>query len=430
MSSMSFSHMSIWEIGPVLRRKEVFSDISLEQARQILTDNCPVLSGEIVSADQAVNRILHQPIYAPHDLPPKAQSAVDGYALGTGDGQVGSSYELTVRLELDSRPRLSLEDGQAAAVQTGGILPDGTVAVVPEEKSRENKQQITIQEMIKPGTNIKAAGEDYLQGGLLLSAGERIDYAAIALLSAYGLYEVETVRKPQVAVICLANNIIDKNLQPQNGQMRDGNGPMLNALITQDGGVMNRLVYGGSIELHDLAAQLRQEVEKTDIIIFTGGTFENGESNFVKIVGALDAELLFQGIQLQPGSHAGAARKDNCILLSLSGNPAACAVNYHLLGRLVLQRMQGLEGQWQRIKAGCTNGFAKKSNSRRMVRGQAWWTEEGWQVAVLPGQKPSMLRSLMKCNAFLDLPAGNPPIEAGHDVMIILLTPEGIVRRG
>ncbi len=408
----------------------MFSNISLEQARQLLADKCRVLDGEKIPLDQAANRILHQSIYAPHDLPAQTQSAVDGYALGTGGCNIGSSYKLTARLELDSFPRFILEDGQAASVKTGGILPKGTAAVVPEEKTREEKKQIIVLEAIKPGTNIKKAGEDYRQGGLLLPAGKRIDYAAAALLSVYGLQEIVTVRKPQVAVICLADNIIDKNQEPQNGQMRDGNGPMLNALINRDGGVMNRLVYGGSTPGDELAAQLGKWLGQTDIVIFTGGTFENGESNFAGIVDALQARMLYQGVDLQPGSHAGAAYKDNCILLSLSGNPAACAVNYHLLARMVLQRMQGLEGRWQRIKACCTNGFAKKSNSRRMVRGQAWWTEGGWKVEVLPGQKPSMMRSLVNCNAFIDLPAGTPPVEAGQEVTIILLTPEEIIRQG
>ena len=223
---MSFSHMSFWEVGTILRRKKLFSNISLEQARQLLADKCRVLDGEKIPLDQAANRILHQSIYAPHDLPAQTQSAVDGYALGTGGCNIGSSYKLTARLELDSFPRFILEDGQAASVKTGGILPKGTAAVVPEEKTREEKQQIIVLEAIKPGTNIKKAGEDYRQGGLLLPAGKRIDYAAAALLSVYGLQEIVTVRKPQVAVICLADNIIDKNQEPQNGQMRDGNGPI------------------------------------------------------------------------------------------------------------------------------------------------------------------------------------------------------------
>ncbi|HBQ87228.1 MAG TPA: molybdopterin molybdenumtransferase MoeA, partial [Syntrophomonas sp.] len=59
--------------------------------------------------------------------------------------------------------------------------------------------------------------------------------------------------------------------------------------------------------------------------------------------------------------------------------------------------------------------------SRRFIRGHAGWDEEGWKVTVLPGQKPSMIRSLVNCNALIDMPAGSPPIEVGQDVSILLL---------
>lgn len=406
----------------------MFTNISLEQSRQILTENCAALAGEKTLLDQAFNRVLKQQVYAPHDLPPRAQSAVDGYALAEGKSHIGSSYYLRAQLKLENYPCFSLEYGQAVSVQTGGILPEGTVAVVPGEKTRGEKQQVIVLEPIKPGTNIKAAGEDFHQGELLLSAGDKLDSAAIALLSVYGIYEVETVRKPKAGVVCLASNIIGENMELHDGQMRDSNGPMLNALINRDGGEVNALVYGGISGFDDVISQLRRLTEQLDIVVFTGGTFENGTNNIEGIMHALGARMLFQGVQLQPGSHAGAARKDNCLLLSLSGNPAACAVNYHLFVKPVLKKMLGLEDQWLKIKACCINGFAKKSTTRRMVRGQAWWTEDGWIVEVLPGQKPSMLRSLLYCNAFLDLPEGTPPIEAGQEVPVLLLSDDVLIQ--
>lgn len=406
----------------------MFTNISLEQSRQILTDNCAALAGEKTVMDQAFNRVLKQPVYSPHDLPPLAQSAVDGYALGEGKSQIGSSYNLQARLKLESYPCFSLEYGQAVSVQTGGILPEGTVAVVPGEKTRVEEQQVIVLEQIKPGTNIKTAGEDFRKGELLLATGDKLDYAAIALLSVYDIYEVETVRKPQAGVVCLASNIIGKNMELHNGQMRDSNGPMLNALINRDGGEVGTFVYGGITGQDDVISQLQRLTDQLDIVILTGGTYENGTNNIEGIMHALGARMLYQGVQLQPGSHAGAARKDNCLLLSLSGNPAACAVNYHLFVKPVLKRMLGLEDQWLKIKACCINGFAKKSTTRRMVRGQAWWTEEGLKVEVLPGQKPSMLRSLLYCNAFLDLPEGTPPIEAGQEVAVLLLSDDVLLQ--
>jgi molybdopterin molybdotransferase len=421
MQSMSLSSMSFWEISTVLRRTKVFKNISLEQARQILTDHCDILTGEKIPLNQAINRILRKPVYAPHHMPPRAQSAVDGYALGEGPDRIGSSYNLVAELKLDSFPCFTLEYGQAVSVPTGGTLPEGTVAVVPGEKILAQQQQVKVLEKIKPGTNIKATGEDFSQGELLLPVGTKLDYAAIAVLEAFGFYEVETVRRPQTAVICLAENIISNEMILQDGQMRDSNGPMLSTLIGRDGGVISSVVYGGITGRDQMISELQNVMNQLDVVIFTGGTYENGENNMEVIMDALDARILYQGVEIQPGSHTGAALKGNCLLFWLSGNPSACAVNYHLFVYPAIKSLLGQQNEYKRIKACCVNGFAKKSNSRRMVRGRLWWSGKGWNVEVLPGQKPSMLRSLLYCNAFIDVPAGTPPIEAGQEVDVLVL---------
>lgn len=399
------------------------SSISLENAMEILIENCNILSGEIIPLDQAVNRILLQPIYAAHDLPAKAQSAVDGFALGEGPDQIGSSYNVVADLELGSLPRFSLEINQAAAVSTGGILPAGTVAVVPVEKARFEQQQVIVLEQIKPGTNIKTAGEDFKQNEILLPAGTKLDYAGMALLAACGITDVEVVLQPQVAIVCLSANIVPAGGELKDGQIWDSNGPMINALVNRDGGLVCPVIYSGIIGHEEMVAQLSREMANLDLVIFTGGTFQNDENEAETVMNALNARVLFREVEMQPGSHSAAGIADHCLLISLSGNPAACAVNYNMLVTPVIQNLLGLDSNYQRIKARCITGYSKKSGSRRMVRGRAYCTENGWEVEVLPGQKPSMLRSLLGCNAFIDLPAGSPPVEAGEEVSVVLIFP-------
>ena len=399
------------------------SGISLENAREILIENCHILTGEIIPLNQAVNRILLQPVYAAHDLPAKAQSAVDGFALGAGPDQIGSSYEVIADLKLGSLPQFRLEYNQAAAVSTGGILPAGTVAVVPVEKARLEQQQVIVLEQIKPGTNIKAAGEDFKQNELLLSVGTQLDYADMALLASYGITNVEVVLQPRVAIVCLSANIVPVGMELEDGQIWDSNGPMINALVIRDGGLVGPVVYSGIIGQEKMISQLSRQMDNLEVVIFTGGTFQNGENEAEAVMKALNARVLFREVKMQPGSHSAAGIADHCLLMSLSGNPAACAVNYNMLVTPVIQNLLGQNSNYQRIKARCITGYSKKSGSRRMVRGRAYCTENGWEVEVLPGQKPSMLRSLLGCNAFIDLPAGTPPVEAGEEVSVILLSP-------
>ena len=98
-----------------------------------------------------------------------------------------------------------------------------------------------------------------------------------------------------------------------------------------------------------------------------------------------------------------------------------CSSDLHLLVVPALRALQGLPAESKRVRAVCTNGLNKKTKSRRFVRGYLEWTEDGWQISVLPGQKPSMLRSLINCNALIDMPAGSRSIEAGEEVSVIVL---------
>lgn len=394
-------------------------DIGLEQAWQLLQEQCPSLGQELVLLDDALGRVLPRNLYAKHDLPPEHQSAVDGYALGESPN-ADHSYRLCQdQPETGGVPEV-LKEGQAVPVNTGGVLPRGTVAVIPHEKVVVEGQYLRVLGNIKPGDNIKRAGEDFARNDILLTAGTQIEPAALGLLAALGIGEVEVFQKPRIAIICLADNIVPPGLEPDRGQMRDSNGPMLSGFISRQGGVVTsvhyRSVTGTSMKnvLEDLCSQ-------TQVIILVGGTYQNGKNTSRLLMEDAGAQVLFWGVLIQPGSHVGAGKLDNTLILSLSGNPAACAVHYHLFAAPVIRSMQGLPWKYRQVVARCSNGFAKRTSSRRLVRGKALWRDSGWEVEVLPGQKPSMLRSWLGCNALIDLPPGGGPIEAGEEVQVILL---------
>jgi molybdopterin molybdotransferase len=92
----------------------------------------------------------------------------------------------------------------------------------------------------------------------------------------------------------------------------------------------------------------------------------------------------------------------------------------------VIRALQGKEPYTPRVTAQCLDNIGAKGSERRFVR--SYLTTDGniWRVKVLPGQKPGMIRSLLNCNALIDLPAGNPAIEAGALVTVILLDPNSI----
>ncbi|PKM78244.1 MAG: hypothetical protein CVU90_02985 [Firmicutes bacterium HGW-Firmicutes-15] len=393
---------------------------SLEEAQMHIINHTPRLSEESISILMAVGRISAVDVFADSDLPACQQSAVDGYAVADEDEKGTDKYCITGHLYLGDTPQVLLELGQAMGVLTGGNLPIGTKAVVPHEKVEIKDNYLSSMELIKAGNNIKQAGEDYVRGDQLVARGSVLDPGVISLLAAYGKASISVYRKPRVAVLCLSRHVVPWELNPEPGQIRDSNGPLLSALVIQDGGIPVSIKIAGKDDtsVKTLALDL---LEQADILIITGGTYAQGSNEARLLMEDLGAELLYWDVPIQPGSHTGAAIWKSHLLFALSGNPAACAVGYQLFAAPAIRTMQRLTLRLQSVKARCTNGFPKKSGSRRFIRGHASWDEEGWKVAVLPGQKPSMISSLVNCNALIDMPAESPLVEAGQEVSILFL---------
>jgi molybdopterin molybdotransferase len=397
-------------------------NISLEEAQSLISNHVRPLSAEAISILASLGRVSAVDVTAPSDLPGHAQSAVDGYALSSLTDIAARKYLLTGNVQLGEVPPKPLQPGQALGVLTGGNLPDGTIAVIPHEKVDIKNNMLYPLEEVNPGNNIKQPGEDFPQGSGLISSGSEIGAADISLLAAFGTTSIEVYRQPRVAVLCLSKNIVPWQLNPEPGQMRDSNGPLLSSLVIQAGGIPVACLATDRNSA-SFSATVEKLLEQVDVLIITGGTYAEGDNEARLLMKKLGAELLYWDLPIQPGSHTGASLWNSRLIFALSGNPAACAVGYHLLVAPALHAMQGLFPGLPRITAACTNGFPKQSGSRRFIRGHLSWTEAGWQVTVLPGQKPSMIRSLIRCNALIDRPAGSPPIEAGKDVSVIVLEP-------
>lgn len=400
----------------------MLNEPNLEEAQGLVLEHTSLLAAEAVPILAAVGRVNAEKLTADRHLPANPQSAVDGYAVAEQpSAEDPGKYLIAGQINLGEAPQYRLEPGQVMGVVTGGNLPLGTKAVLLHEEVDVRGNYLYYPGLIKAGNNIKQAGEDYKQGELLAAPGEVLNPGLISLLAAYGWDQVKVYQKPRVAVLNLSPHVVPWQINPEPGKIRDSNGPLLSAFIQEDGGVMAaiKMAGEGELPLKTLALDL---LESADVLLITGGTYAAGGNEAQLLIEELGgAKILYWEVPVQPGSHAGAAVWNSRLIFALSGNPAACAVGYQLFAAPALLAMQGLKPRLKRLAARCVNGFDKKSGSRRFVRGHAHWGQDGWQVTVLPGQKPSMIRSLVNCNALIDMPPKHPPIKIGEEVSVLLL---------
>ncbi len=391
---------------------------SLEEAQETLLHGIEPLARETVPLPEAMGRVLAADIWAPHDLPSHPLAALDGFALPE-KGVKGARFMIKKFLEPGEIPSFTLGPAEAAGVVTGGHIPPGTKEVVRQEAVRVEGEFLVLREESGGGNNIRAAGEDFRAGAEIARHGTRITPGLIAVLAAFGIAAVEVHRRPRVLILNLGKEVVPPAGKAAPGQVRDSNGPLLAALVKRDGGEAVAVATPGMAGPEPLLEKMLRQAE---LVITVGGTAFGSNDRALRVLRALEARLIFWGVQIKPGSHSGAAEKDNRVVISLSGNPSACAVGYELLAAPVLRKLQGLNPHPIRLPAVCANSF-KKTGQRRFLWGYITGNHDGLVVTVLPGQKSSMLQSFVKANALIDLPAGHPPLEPGARVSVIPLNP-------
>ncbi len=403
----------------------VLLDVSLEEAQQLLLQNLTPPATEKLSILDASGRVLAENLVAGENLPAWSSGARDGYVLHAGDLDGYRKLAIISSLPAEQLP-LTLNSGETVEVRTGEAIPKGSAALVPHEKVEIGETEIYLEKAVRAGEFIRQAGEDFKAGELYAQEGSKISPGLISVLAAQGRSEVQVYSSPRVAILSLGERLLSWKETPGPGCLRDSNGPLLAALARRDGAKIAALNVVGSKGRAELVAYIREILEEADLLITIGGTYARKEAQTKSLFTEMGGEMLFWGVSIQPGGHNGAALWNKKCLISLSGNPAACAVGYELLVAPVIRALQEKEPYTPRVKAQCLDNIGAKGSERRFVR--SYLTTDGsiWRVKVLPGQKPGMIRSLVNCNALIDLPAGNPAIAAGTLVSVILLDPSSI----
>jgi molybdopterin molybdotransferase len=402
-------------------------DVSLEEAQDALLGLVIPLSCEPVGLDLAPGRILGLDLAASQSLPPCMQSAVDGYAIHEEDlvpaqkAPAGRGLIIRQVLQAGEAAGAPLAPGETVRVVTGGPVPAAASAVIAEELARLQGGRVFFSGALAAGSNLKMTGEDFRSGEVIARPGTRLTPGLIGVLAAMGQNRVTVYRRSRVAIVSFGRELAPAGSIPAAGQTRDCNGPLLAALVARDGGEVTGVEIMGDDGRGEDRERLAKLIDRSDLLLTIGGTAHEAGDRALPILRQLGTRMLFWGIRIKPGSHSGAGVCSGKPVVALSGNPAACSVGYEVLAVPVLKVLQGLSPSPRRLSAVCSNSFPGEGGPRRFLRGYAICGQEGWRVLVLPGQKSSMLRSLIDCNALIDLPSGHPTVKTGSEVSLILL---------
>ena len=297
------------------------------------------LEAETVSLAASLGRFASQTLIATIPLPGFDNSQVDGYAVRAVEAQAASILTVTGEQPAGPDLRQPLAPGQAIRIFTGAPLPTGCDAVVMQEDVRRDDGQITIHEGVAPGENIRRRGSDLCEGQIILKHGDLITPALIGVLASQGLTTAPVHRLPRAAILGTGDEVIAPGAELQPGQIYNSNGPMLAALLAQQG--ITATVHHCHDDLPSTIATLRQLIAEHDVILISGGVSVGDHDHVKSALHALGIQPQLWRVKVKPGKPFLFAQGHGCHIFGLPGNPVSAFVTYHLFVKAALLKLSG-----------------------------------------------------------------------------------------
>jgi molybdopterin molybdotransferase len=400
--------------------------ISVEEALERILAEIAPLSATRVPLPESLGRVLTEDVISQEDIPPFANSAMDGFALLSQDSRPrdGQSPRLRVTggIAAGYVAEHAVEPGTAMRIMTGAPVPPGADSVIQVELTRSDgpeSEWVEILQEVAPGNNIRPAGEDMHRGQTVLVRGTEIGPWEIGVLATLGWTHVPVIRRPRVAILGTGDEVIDVHEALQPGKIRNSNSYLLEASVRKAGAEPQRLGVA-----RDTVESLREkfsEAIQCDLIITSGGV-SVGEFDLVKNIMTEQGEIHFWLINMRPGKPVAFGHIGAVPLLGLPGNPVSAAVTFELFGRPVIRKMLGhtslLHPQADVV---VEDGVSERVMRRHYVRAHVEW-HDGRLIAHTTGNQGSnIMTSLLNANALLIVPEGGIVIEPGATARAIML---------
>jgi molybdenum cofactor synthesis domain-containing protein len=316
--------------------------ITVAEAIQIVLAQTRPLPLESVALPEARGRVLAQDVVADCDLPPFDRSQMDGYAVRADDVQT-----LPARLKIVGESAAGrgwhqeIKRGEALRIMTGAPVPAGADSVQQVEFTRElDEAEVEILEAVAVGRSIVKRGSEIKAGEKVLSAGEQINAAMMAVLASFGCAQIKVGQRPRVAVLATGSELVSVNQKPGQDQIRDSNNFTIAAYAELAGATVERLPLAGD-DTSLLKRQISEAAERSDVVITSGGV-SVGVYDFTKpALRELGAEFFFERVALRPGKPTVFARLPNgALFFGLPGNPVSVSVTFNLFARAAILAMQ------------------------------------------------------------------------------------------
>jgi molybdopterin molybdotransferase len=332
---------------------------------------------EAIELFQSQGRVLAQDLVADDDLPPFARSTMDGYAVkarSTFGASEGTPAYLSVKgaVAMAERPYFRVEDGEAARIPTGGMVPENADSVVMiEHADTLGETAIEVYRSVAPGQNVIEKGEDFKKGATVLEAGTLLRPQEAGVLAAFGKDPILVYKRPVIGIISTGDEVVPVTAVPRTGSIRDMNTHTLSGLVRQNGGTPRS--YG---IVKDQKAPLFQTLERavmeTDMVLVSGGSSVGVRDFTLDAISSLaDSKILVHGIAISPGKPTILASATGKFVWGIPGHVTSAMIVFCMVVKPFLDHLRGIalsSREAPEIRAILTRNVPSSQGRRDFIR--------------------------------------------------------------
>ncbi|CAN5462821.1 hypothetical protein BH11BAC1_BH11BAC1_01930 [soil metagenome] len=390
--------------------------ISVKEAQENILRTVSVSKTEMRTISNACGFVLSKDIFAPLDLPPFDQSAMDGYAIIAADFFGGQKITVTGESAAGKSYTKKISSGQAIRIFTGAEIPNGADAVVMQEKAVIDKNILSItDENLKTGLNIRTKGSQIKKGELALSKGMLISPAGIGFLASMGLKNISVFKKPTVSVIITGNELQKAGTKLSKGNIFESNGLTLVSALKQSG-IVNVKTFFVRDNEKQTAKIFQQALKVSDFILFTGG-ISVGDYDFVgSVLKKEKVTEVFYKVKQKPGKPLFFGTKNKKYIFGLPGNPASVLTCFY---QYVIPAVKKYSGYINCLPATLGLPLTKDIKKKKGLAHFLKATTDFKTVTPLEGQESYIMKSYAESNCLVVFPEEKEIVLLGEIVEVL-----------
>ena len=393
--------------------------LSVEEARQRMLDTIPILPSEKREILECTGYVLAEALHATENIPPFDNSAMDGYAVRAADVKDATQQKPAVLSVVETiaagyAPTKQVAAGQAARIMTGAMMPQGADAVVMQEVTQQDADEVKIFESIDKTGNVRFTGESVTEGQQVMGKGKHLRPSEVSMLASLNCAEATVHRKPTVAIVSTGDELTPLGEPLEPGKIRDSNRYGLYAQVEEAGGIPIDMGIAPDDEA-ETERIFRAALAKADALITSGGV-SVGEHDVVKTVLAKLGEINFWRVAMKPGKPQAYGIADGKPIFGLPGNPVSSLVVFELFVRPALLKMAGHTDLLRpTFKANLMESVTNRDGRVNYMRAILSVSDGRITAEITGPQGSGILHSLVLANGLITIPTGTT-LNAGETV--------------